>query len=294
MTDIENNDALLPFIKITNSKFQYGEFLKAITEKNEKAIEQSQVFNVLHRIISKDNPMKHELQEKKLFRCRIIKDNDMTASDNGIGKINIGFSGFDKYNSKEPPIGIAPNGRANTSGTTIFYAADNPYTACAEVRPRLRECISVGIFNVCKPMTIIDFSEDHNVSVLSNSNDNFSIAKLLTNIMVQFASPVSRNDDYIVTQYIADYIRKHGIDGICYKSSLTNGKNYAIFNCAEDYIQFVSSSIYYCHNISYDFIDINEEKKCIKKSKSPEKTGMMCQKLRQEIGICIANRKNTE
>lgn len=295
MTDSDNQNTLLPFMKSMNAKFYYKKFLDAIKGKNEKAIEESHVFNVLHRMISIENPMKHELKVERLYRCRIIRENDWKATDNGICFAEYGISGFDKYNSKEPPIGVAPSGRANMSGTTILYVSDNPYTACAEVRPRLTDCISVGIFKVCKPMTIIDFSEDQNVSVLSDSEDSFSVAKLLTNVMVQFASPVSSTDDYIVTQYIADYIRKHGIDGICYKSSLTNGKNYAIFNCAEDYIQFVSSSIYYCHNISYDFIDINEEKKCIQKSKSPEEeTGIMCQNLRHEIESCIANRKNTE
>jgi len=46
--------------------------------------------------------------------------------------------------------------------------------------------------------------------------------------------PIRRDDtdiDYIPTQYVAEFIKSEGYDGILYKSSLSeSGKNIVIFN----------------------------------------------------------------
>lgn len=294
MTELDIENAYIAFMKNTNATYYYNKFLEAIKSRDSKAIEESKVFEVLHRMICVDNPMKRTLQNETLFRCRIIKSKDWDTSNNGIGFEGKIITGFDKYNSKEPPLGLSPKGRANFSGATYLYVADNPYTACAEVRPRLKDCISVGQFEISKPLTIIDFSEDQNLHSIINDEDTFSVAKLITRVMVQFCSCVNDIDEYIVTQYISDYIRKHGIDGICYRSSLTDGKNYAIFNCSEDNIRFVSSEIYYCHNIEYQFVDINKGRNCSKTQNSPKpKIRDMCMQIKQEIGQILANRQHS-
>ena len=74
--------------------------------------------------------------------------------------------------------------------------------------------ISVAEFKVCRSLVILDFSENQNVHSLTSDDDNVSIAKLITNVMYEFCSVVSNSEKYTVTQYISDYIRKHGIDGI--------------------------------------------------------------------------------
>lgn len=292
MTELDIETAHIAFMKNTNALYHYNKFLEAIKSSDSKAIEESKVFEALHRMICVDNPMKRKLQNEVLYRCRIIKSKDWDTPNNGIGFDGNKITGFDKYNSKEPPLGLSPTGRANHSGASYLYVADNPYTACAEVRPHLNDCISVGLFKICKPLTILDFSEDQNLHSLSNDDDTISIARIITRVMIQFCSCVNDNDDYLATQYISDYIRKHGIDGICYRSSLTNGKNYAIFNCSEDNVRFVSSSIYFCHNIDYEVIDINQKKKCRKEKDGIKRTvSEICGQLRQDISQVLANRK---
>lgn len=294
MTELESENALLAFAKNANASFHYNKFLNAIKSKNSKSIEETKVFDVLHRMITIDNPMKHSLQNRTVYRCRIIREKDWNTPDIGIDFDENGIAGFDKYNSKEPPLGFSPAGRANHSGVSYLYVADNPYTACAEVRPHLNDCISVGVFKICKSLTILDFSENQNLHSLSTDEDTISVAKLITHVMMQFASCVNDSDDYLATQYISDYIRKHGIDGICYRSSLTNGKNYAIFNCSEENIKFASSSIYYCNNIVYELIDINQEKICRKKKKRTKpKVSEISSELKRLISRAISTRKTT-
>lgn len=294
MTELETKDyQLRAFMQNLNSIYLYNEFIKAIKSKDNKAIEESRVFEAIHRMITRNNLMRHKLEPgTTLYRCRIIKEKDWETSNNGISIEHNHITGFDKYNSKEPPLGLAPDGRANCPGSTYLYVANNKYTACAEVRPRLMDFISVAEFKVCRSLVILDFSENQNVHSLTSDDDNVSIAKLITNVMYEFCSVVSNSEKYTVTQYISDYIRKHGIDGICYRSSLTNGKNYTIFNCAEDNIQFQSSSIYFCQNINYDFIDINKEKFCRQKhSCKSSSISKICSKIKQEIQQILANRK---
>lgn len=46
-----------------------------------------------------------------------------------------------------------------------------------------------------------------------------------------FSRPVINDENYYSTQYICEYIKHLGFDGIRFKSSLdSNGKNYVLFN----------------------------------------------------------------
>jgi hypothetical protein len=79
--------------------------------------------------------------------------------------------------------------------------------------------------------------------------------------MQAFYSPVYDREGYAVTQYISDLVRKHGFDALGYRSYISQGKNYTVFNCCESNISFVSSEIVYVGQQLYDFRMINSGKK---------------------------------
>ena len=72
-----------------------------------------------------------------------------------------------------------------------------------------------------------------------------------------FSVPISDTQEYRLTQFISDEIRKYGVDGICYKSHFTNDENYVIFNCSMDTIKFNNSKILQLHSQQLNFIDFS-------------------------------------
>lgn len=78
-------------------------------------------------------------------------------------------------------------------------------------------------------------------------------------LMMQYCQPVSKKEDYRVTQIISDYIRKMGYDGILYRSFFTMKDNYTIFNCHKNKIAYRNSRIV-VHQFSDDvFWDFNNQ-----------------------------------
>ena len=62
--------------------------------------------------------------------------------------------------------------------------------------------------------------------------------------MSHYSEPVKDNRSYRATQIVSDYLRKTGIDGVAYRSSLSpEGVNYTIFNSHPSNIKYVGSKI---------------------------------------------------
>ena len=128
------------------------------------------------------------------------------------------------------------NGRANPSGIPYLYLSNDLETAIAESRPWIKEKISVAEFKVVRSLNIIDFS-----MIERSSHFYFKEPKdakvrekeVWASVNSAFSEPVSiedQNIDYIPTQIISELFRSEGFDGIKYKSMLTSGSNYALFN----------------------------------------------------------------
>ncbi len=99
------------------------------------------------------------------------------------------------------------------------------YTACAEVRPYLNDYISVAEIQNTDDLRIIDLSGID----MQSSNDKEYLDSLIAHA---FSQPIkNKGSNYLITQYISEYIKKIGFDGIKFKSSSDkNGINLTIFN----------------------------------------------------------------
>lgn len=73
--------------------------------------------------------------------------------------------------------------------------------------------------------------------------------------MLEFSSPINEQYGYIISQFISDYFRKTGIDGIKYKSAIGDGDNITIFNSYKDYFDFIRSDIVCLWNSDNYFFD---------------------------------------
>jgi RES domain len=157
----------------------------------------------------------------------------------------------------------ATDGRANPRGIACLYLASHKETAALEVRPLIGSYVSVAQFKVLRDIRVVDCSrdtmdiparwlretpwtpEDVEKAVWSDINDAFS-------------EPVERGDsslDYVPTQILAEAFKRHGFDGVAYKSSYGEaGFNVALFDIAS--ADLINCSLYRIKDVT---LVMNEE-----------------------------------
>lgn len=148
----------------------------------------------------------------ELYRCRII---------NGRSKINkeTGFFGYGAKDSFLPPPDRTKDLRANYRYIPYLYCSNHPYIALLEVRPRLGAQVSVATICVNEKIRLLDFTMRNPSKGMLESKRN-----LFNDLSTLYSKPVTDDDDildYIPTQYIAEYAKNLGYDGIAFRSSLT-------------------------------------------------------------------------
>ncbi len=153
------------------------------------------------------------------------------------------------------------NGRVNPTGIPVLYLSDDYLTAIAEIRPWLQETISIANFRTTRELSLIDVSKYRKISriFIKEPKDPMIIKdKIWSDVGHAFSQPVTIDDQeiaYIPTQVISEYFKMLGFDGICYKSFLGKGKNYALFDLE-------SVEIKYGFVVEVNEITINTEKIC--------------------------------
>lgn len=165
--------------------------------------------------------------------------------------------GFEKREMGPPPLQSITAGRANSAGIVCLYLAGDVETTFHEIRARDFDYISVGEFVLKKSVTIVDLSNLDHISPFNGNLDKVWFAmniKILKQMSQEIAKPLRRQDselDYLPAQYIADFVKSLGYDGIKFKSTLNpEGVNYAIFNPEKFKCQRVD--LYYIKSMAYD------------------------------------------
>lgn len=141
----------------------------------------------------------------------------------------------------------ASEGRVNPHGIPYLYLATDRETAIAEVRPWIGSHVSIGYFKTTREICIVDCSRHHHQSGFLHYLMNFQVDDvdkppepevvqrvIWGDIDHEFSRPVTRADDtadYAPTQILAELFKQRGMDGIAYKSSLSeDGLNIALFS----------------------------------------------------------------
>ncbi|RKY39221.1 MAG: hypothetical protein DRP72_00340 [Candidatus Omnitrophota bacterium] len=136
-----------------------------------------------------------------------------------------------------PPRDISKGGRVNPEGISYLYLSSSKKTAISEVRPWIKEFVTVGVFELNRDQKIVDATKE-----LRGSSQKKKIAHYLEyndyltwkNINYEFSKPVSTTDnklEYLPTQYLAELFKNAGYDGVKYNSSVSRtGYNLVLFN----------------------------------------------------------------
>lgn len=138
-----------------------------------------------------------------------------------------------------PPVAKASTNRMSPAGIPYLYVAADKETTIKECRICPKEEAIIAEFVLTKKLKILDLSE--NIYVVADSifdpeynHDNTWMNEFLQSFVKEISQPVSEEKgdhsyEYAPTQLMAEYYKIKGYDGICYKSSLGEGRNYVIF-----------------------------------------------------------------
>jgi len=137
-----------------------------------------------------------------------------------------------------PPKHLASHGRANPAGIPYLYLASKDITAISEVRPHTGDWVSVARFNIPDGLKIVDLRHPRRTVspfILPDENEVALLRgdiEFLERLGEELTRPILQKSaafDYIPSQYLCEFAKKCGFNGVMYRSSVDGGVNVALF-----------------------------------------------------------------
>ncbi|OXZ49381.1 hypothetical protein RW71_04410 [Escherichia coli] len=159
--------------------------------------------------------------ETSFYRGRIFKSEDEIADALRMPEARLG----------PPPSDVAPSGRMNARGISVFYGATSQVNAISEVRPPVGSFVVVSEFNLLRSVRLLDLTTLSRLGVngISKFNPEYlhryersSFIKTLSRKLVMPVVPELAESNYLLTQAIADYLSitpRYELDGIMFSSA---------------------------------------------------------------------------
>lgn len=145
-----------------------------------------------------------------------------------------GFSIMEMYG---PPVGKRSAGRINPEGIGVLYLASTEETVLAESRAYTYDYITIGKFRPKHDLRLVNLAAITTMSPFSYEGDIETYAinrRVLKDMAKEIAKPLRKTDtpfEYLPTQYIAEFVKSQGYDGVQYESTIEkNGFNVALFD----------------------------------------------------------------
>lgn len=191
--------------------------------------------------------LREEEEPNDIFRARINKKGkEFTIEEMG-----------------RPPVDKALNGRANPLGISYLYAASDTSTAILEVQPYKGEEVTVARIQINGTIIIADLRDPkRTVSPFELDEDGlgalYSEMPYLVTLGEELSKPIIPMEadlEYLPSQYLCEFIKSVGFEGVLYKSSLASGYNIALFEDTK--LDFVEKREYVVveNNIRYEELD---------------------------------------
>ena len=159
-----------------------------------------------------------------VYRARVFQSDE---------KLEIALCRPDRHLGS-PPALVASAGRMNARGISVFYGANDPMVAIAEVRPPVGSQVAVARFEIIKRLRLLDLTALGAVSVAGSVFDSGLAGRLeramfLRSLSGRITRPVMPDDealDYLATQAVADFLAtatSAPLDGIIFPSAQSAG-----------------------------------------------------------------------
>jgi len=173
------------------------------------------------------------------------------------GRISPNSRGLKITEMGAPPVGSATAGRANPEGISCLYLAESEKTTLHEIRAGVFDYVTIGEFELLQDIKVINLASIDKISpFLEIDYIQHAVNKHhLRKISKEIAKPLRKQDsnlDYLPAQYISDFIKSQGYDGVEYASTMVpGGYNLAIFN--ENLFKCNSVKVYDVKSVIYDY-----------------------------------------
>ncbi|MEQ8450855.1 MAG: RES family NAD+ phosphorylase [Nitratireductor sp.] len=137
-----------------------------------------------------------------------------------------------------PPKRRSSHGRANPAGIPYLYLGSLPETAAAEIRPHTGEVACVADFTIPE-IKAVDLRNPRKLVSPFILSESSAIGQLRADLpflerlgeeLTRPVQPAGAAVDYIPSQYLCEFIKKSGFDGVVYRSSVSDGINLALFD----------------------------------------------------------------
>lgn len=173
-------------------------------------------------------------------------------------RISPNVEGFGTENMSVPPIEKRTAGRVNPDGIGVLYLSTDDKTVLNETRVTAYDYVTIGTFKNKRPLRVANISEISRVSpfLYNDEFERFALnRKVFQEMAYEIAKPIRRNDsplEYLPTQYIAEFVKSEGYDGVEYESTLREGGiNLALFD--ESLVECIGVKTVEITNVKYEF-----------------------------------------
>jgi hypothetical protein len=178
---------------------------------------------------------------KRLFSQLILESDEVPAVWYR-ARLQTGDAAIPVADMGAPPSRIAPHGRANPAGISYLYLGSTQDTAVSEIRPHTGEIACVADFTVPNGLKLADLRRPRRMVspfLLEDAEDigrmrsDLPFLERLGDELTRPVVPQSAAIDYTPSQYLCEFIKKCGFDGVIYRSSVGAGINLALFDPAK-------------------------------------------------------------
>lgn len=171
--------------------------------------------------------------------------------------------GFKTEEMGNPPAHLAKAGRANPQGISYLYLASDIETTFFETRAILFDYVSIGEFRLKENISVINLRETElydpiQLADLDDLRDFIIHYPFISRLEKEISKPNRRADnelDYLPTQYLSEFIKSLGFDGVEYRSSVNpKGYNLAIFN--PEKFEIIKTYVNEINRVDFGFVKI--------------------------------------
>ncbi len=182
------------------------------------------------------------------YRARKYKEKDASERCYDVGKY-APFQGYDAEGSFVPPVGSISEGRINPENIRYLYTCSDEKTSILETRIQPGEYVSIAKIHLREEVHFVDLSKNYSIIDADSEDKSNWINFFVLDLAGFFQKPYVDNGSYYFCQYVSEYLKNWGFDGIAFRSSMAQtdfgavGVNYTFFNYEK--CEVVSSKLYH-------------------------------------------------
>jgi hypothetical protein len=182
-----------------------------------------------------------DLERLESLLSSLTADQDEVPTSWYRARIQVADAPFAIADMGAPPKKSASHGRANPAGIPYLYLASTERTAVSEIRPHTGEMASVCQFNTPAGLRVVDLRFPRKMVspfVLEDASDicrmrgDLPFLERLGDELTRPVLPHAAAVEYTPSQYLCEFIKKCGYQGVLYRSSVSDGINLALFDPA--------------------------------------------------------------